>query len=124
MDMRRIAWSLFLGLAAGLSPASAETPNATFASAPGQACPPEKTVYQDVICHRCKLVPETKQIRKTVYEVQEVPFCLKKLPPLFGHHASGCDCAMLAKCDLPTLQEGAGKEGNRLSRNLHLEMRD
>src|SRR5262245_15342802 len=41
-----------------------------------------KIVYQDVVSHRCKLVPDKKQIKKTVYEVKEVPFCLHKLPPL------------------------------------------
>jgi hypothetical protein len=52
--------------------------------------------------HSCKLVPETKKIMKTVYEVQEVPYCLKKLPPLcslFHHH--GCDCEMCAECQCP-----------------------
>lgn len=52
--------------------------------------------------HSCKLVPETKQIKKTVYEVQEMPYCLKKLPPicsLFHHH--GCDCEMCAECQCP-----------------------
>src|SRR5262245_30018346 len=56
--------------------------------------------YEDCVTHSCKLVPETKQIKKTVYEVQEVPYCLKKLPPLlslFHHH--GCDdCDMGAEC--------------------------
>ncbi len=52
--------------------------------------------------HFCKLVPEKKQIKKTVYEVQCVPYCLKKLPPicsLFHHH--GCDCEMCAECQCP-----------------------
>lgn len=48
-------------------------------------------VRHDVICHECKLVPETKQVKKTIYEVREVPFCLHKLPPLFGHHGDCCD---------------------------------
>jgi len=56
--------------------------------------------YEDCVTHSCKLVPETKQIKKTVYEVQEVPYCLKKLPPLlslFHHH--GCDdCDLCAEC--------------------------
>jgi len=70
-------------------------------SASTPPCPPEQIVYQDVVCHRCKLVPDTKQIKKTIYEVQEVPFCLKKLPPLFGHHSDCCDCAMCAECSCP-----------------------
>jgi hypothetical protein len=64
---------------------------------------PAQVGYQDCVTHSCKLVPETKQIKKTVYEVQEVPYCLKKLPPLwslFHHH--GCDdCAMCAECQCP-----------------------
>jgi hypothetical protein len=66
-------------------------------------CPQEEVVYHDVLSHRCKLVPETKQIKKTVYEVQEVPFCLKRLPPLFSHHQHDCceDCAMCAECACP-----------------------
>jgi hypothetical protein len=38
-------------------------------------------------------VPEWKQIKKTVYEVREVPYCLKKLPPLFSFHKHCDDCA-------------------------------
>jgi hypothetical protein len=67
-------------------------------------CPQEQTVYQDVTCHRCKLVPETKQTKKTVYQVQEVPFCLKKLPPLFSllHHHGCCnECERCAECACP-----------------------
>jgi hypothetical protein len=66
-------------------------------------CSPDQVIWQDVISHRCKLVPETKQIKKTIYEVQEVPFCLKKLPPLlslFHHHGCG-ECEMCAECDCP-----------------------
>lgn len=65
------------------------------------ACPHgarQQIVYQDVVTHRCKLVPETKQVKKTVYEVKEVPFCLTKLPPLFGHHRGCDDCP---ECDCP-----------------------
>jgi hypothetical protein len=59
-----------------------------------------QVVYQDVVSHRCKLVPDKKQIKKTVYEVKEVPFCLHKLPPLFGHHHGDC-CDQCAECDCP-----------------------
>ena len=60
---------------------------------------PEKVGYQDCITHTCQLVPEVKQIRKTVYEVQEVPYCLKKLPPLWTlFHRHGCDCEQSAEC--------------------------
>jgi hypothetical protein len=68
-----------------------------------QQAPEPGVGYQDCVTHSCKLVPETKQIKKTVYEVQEVPYCLKKLPPLlslFHHH--GCDdCDMCAECKPP-----------------------
>jgi hypothetical protein len=69
------------------------------------ACYPQQAPagYQDCITHSCQLVPETKQIKKTVYEVQELPYCLKKLPPLlslFHHH--GCDdCDQCAECQCP-----------------------
>ena len=41
----------------------------------------EEIVYQDVVVQRCKLVPDNKPIKKTVYEIKEVPVCQKKLPP-------------------------------------------
>lgn len=60
---------------------------------------PQATGYYDCITHSCQLVPEVKQIKKVVYEVQEVPYCLKKLPPLGSllHHR-GCDCEACAEC--------------------------
>lgn len=63
---------------------------------------PQQAPPCECVTHSCKLVPEVKQIKKTVYEVQEVPYCLKKLPPicsLFHHH--GCDCEMCAECQPP-----------------------
>lgn len=64
---------------------------------------PEQKGFHDCVTHSCTLVPEVKQIKKTVYEVQEVPYCLKKLPPLwslFHHH--GCDdCEVCADCQPP-----------------------
>ena len=57
-------------------------------------------VYQEVVSHRCKLVPEKKQIKKTVYEVKEVPFCLHTLPHLFGRHHADC-CDECRECDCP-----------------------
>ncbi len=59
-----------------------------------------RIVYRDVVSHRCKLVPDKKQIKKTVYEVKEVPFCLHKLPPLCSHHHGDC-CDECAECDCP-----------------------
>ena len=51
----------------------------------------EEWEWQDVVCHRCKLVEETKPIKKTVYEVKEVPYCLTKLPRC-GHCGHCDDC--------------------------------
>ena len=74
--------------------------------AAGDGPPPSHPQQAQVACceqcvtHSCRLVPEIKQIKKTVYEVQEVPYCVKKLPPLwslFHHH--GCDCETCAECD-------------------------
>src|SRR5207253_4318073 len=72
------------------------------AAPPSYIVEPEQAPACECVTHSCKLVPETKQIKKTVYEVQEVPYCLKKLPPicsLFHHH--GCDCEMCAECQCP-----------------------
>jgi hypothetical protein len=65
--------------------------------------PQQQAGYQDCVTHSCQLVPDKKQIKKTVYEVQEVPYCLKKLPPLwslFCHH-HGCDCEVCPDCQCP-----------------------
>jgi hypothetical protein len=76
-----IAWSLF-GAAAvwGAGPEQVPCPHCQ-----GQI------VYRDVISHRCKMVPDKRPVKKTVYEVKEVPFCLHKLPSLLGHHHDCCD---------------------------------
>ena len=100
-----------------LSLAAATT--ATRAEERWMAAAPEQSpseVCQNCASHRCVLVPEKKQIKKTVYEVQEVPYCLKKLPPLFGFHkycddCAECDCVRYKKvlvkkelvcCEIPT----------------------
>jgi len=57
----------------------------------------EEWEWQDVVCHRCKLVEEKKPIKKTVYEVKEVPFCLPKLPKC-GHCGHCDECR---ECDSP-----------------------
>ena len=49
----------------------------------------EECEWQDVVCHRCKLVEEKKAIKKTVYDVKEVPYCLTKLPKC--GHCGDCD---------------------------------
>ncbi|MDX1945970.1 MAG: hypothetical protein SFU86_11280 [Pirellulaceae bacterium] len=74
---------------------------------PGGVCPhcncQEQIVYQDAICHRCVLVPDNKPIKKIVYEVKEVPFCLKKLPPLFSllRKQDCCEDACCPECACP-----------------------
>lgn len=61
----------------------------------------EEMEWQDVVCHRCKLVEEKKPIKKTVYEVKEVPFCLTKLPKCgrCGHcdECRECECPRYKK---------------------------
>lgn len=60
---------------------------------------PAQANCNQCVTHSCQLVPEVKPIKKTVYEVQEVPYCLKKLPPLlslFHHH--DCNCEQCAEC--------------------------
>jgi hypothetical protein len=52
------------------------------------------------VTHECRLVPEVKQIKKTVYEVQEVPYCLKKLPPLWSLWRRDCQQAC-EECECP-----------------------
>jgi hypothetical protein len=47
--------------------------------------------WQDVVCHRCKIVTEKKPIKKTVYDCKEVPYCLTKLPKC-GHCGQCDDC--------------------------------
>jgi hypothetical protein len=70
------------------------------ADGPQQYLEPMQPAYHDCITHSCRLVPEVKPIKKTVYEVREVPYCVKKLPPLWAllHH-HGCDCEACAECD-------------------------
>jgi len=57
---------------------------------------PAQAPCQDCLTHRCVLVPEVKQIKKTVYEVREVPYCVKMLRPLFSFHKHCDDCT---ECD-------------------------
>ncbi len=58
----------------------------------------EEIVYQDVVVQRCKIVPDNKPIKKTVYEIKEVPVCQKKLP-CFGHcdDCPECECCARTK---------------------------
>jgi len=56
----------------------------------------EETVYQDVITHVCKLHPDKKQTKKTVYSVKEVPFCLHKLTCPLKHDTC---CEQCKECE-------------------------
>jgi hypothetical protein len=57
----------------------------------------EETVYQDVITHRCRLHPDKKQKKETVYSVKEVPFCLHKLTCSLKHDTC-CDKCKECEC--------------------------
>jgi len=60
----------------------------------------EEIVYQDCISHVCRMVPDNRPIKKTVYECKDVPYCLHKLPK-FGHEPCDscreCDCVRYKK---------------------------
>jgi len=109
--MQRYPLLLTLGVAAlatvsGARLHAAEDTAIVQASAmlPGKHCPhcQEEVVYHEVITHRCVLVPDVKQIKKTVYECKEVPFCLPKLPPLFSHlRHDCCDSGPCPECECP-----------------------
>lgn len=88
MLLRSIFTTSLLALTLAATTIAADTSGGNLPSGP-PAC-------QDCISHRCVLVPEKKQIKITVYEVHEVPYCLKKLPPLFSFHKHCDDCA---ECD-------------------------
>jgi hypothetical protein len=92
---------LCAGTALAAGPEQAGPEQASPVQAPCPYCE-GKIVYQDVVSHRCKLVPDKKQIKKTVYEVKEVPFCLHKLPHLCSHlHGDCCDECQCRECDCP-----------------------
>jgi hypothetical protein len=100
MTLRSLPLTAGLLAALALRGLAADAPPLPF---PQQNGPPPQPDYQDCITHSCQLVPEVKQIKTTVYEVQEVPFCVKKLPPLwslFCHR--GCDaCEVCPDCQPP-----------------------
>lgn len=93
--MKCAPFQLLLALVVGSFAAADDA----FFDAPHQQAP-IATTYHDCITHSCRLVPDVKPIKKTVYEVQEVPYCVKKLPPLLAllHH-HGCACEACAQCD-------------------------
>jgi|GEM_PF-3003152 len=56
----------------------------------------EEIVYQDVVSHVCRLHPDKKQIKKTVYDCKEVPYCVHKLTcPLNHDHC----CEQCKECE-------------------------
>lgn len=104
MHAIRLSLALSLLCAATVQAAGPEQTGPVQASPAQAPCPycEGKIVYQEVVSHRCKLVPDKKQIKKTVYEVKEVPFCLHKLPPLcLHHHGDCCDECQCRECDCP-----------------------
>ncbi len=57
----------------------------------------EEIVYQDVVSHRCKQVPDVKKTKKTVYECKEIPYCVHKLTcPL--KHDTCCEKCKECEC--------------------------
>lgn len=57
---------------------------------------PDGCCYYQVTKYRCVLVPDTKQIKKTVYECRDVPYCEHRLPK-FGHYECCPECAACPK---------------------------
>jgi hypothetical protein len=56
----------------------------------------EEVVYQDVVSHVCRLHPDKKQKKKTVYECKEIPYCVHKLScPLKHDHC----CEQCKECE-------------------------
>lgn len=96
----KLRWMFCSLLVAGAAAALAGGQDALLVAACPH-CPPEQIVYQDVICHRCVQVPDKREIKKTVYEVQEVPFCLPKLPPLHSLFHHDCCCEECLECACP-----------------------
>lgn len=47
----------------------------------------------DCECYYCQQITETKKIKKTVYTIKNVPFCLHQLPGLLHHGCCPeCEC--------------------------------
>ena len=81
-----VAWTLFVGPVNG-----ADSPPLVYSE-------PSQAGQSACVTHSCQLVPEVKQVKKTVYEVREEPYCLKKLPPILGLLHRRCDCC--GSCDV------------------------
>lgn len=53
---------------------------------------PQECCYKEMKVSRCKQVPETKPIKKTVYEMKWVPYC--------SHDMSSCtECGRCTECE-------------------------
>lgn len=52
--------------------------------------------FVEVTQQRCKMVPETKPVKKTVYECKKVPYCEHSLSE-FGHPGCCPKCQNCAK---------------------------
>jgi len=58
----------------------------------------EEIAYREVVVsRRCRLVPETKTIKKTVYSYKEVPYCKPACPNPFkrcgdSEQCTACEC--------------------------------
>jgi hypothetical protein len=93
MDVKAFLAGLMLTVAATLG--RAEAVDAPPAYYPQQA----PVCYEDQVCHSCKLVPDKKQIKRPCYDVEETPYCLKKLPPFWKMFCtSGRECECCAEC--------------------------
>ena len=79
----------------------------------------EEWVWQDVVCHRCRIVEEKKPIKKTVYDYKEVPFCLTKHPSA----ATAAPATSAASASSVRYKRVLVRERNRLRGNLRDQVR-
>lgn len=53
----------------------------------------EETAYREVVVsRRCRLVPDTKTTKKTVYSYKEVPYCKPRCPNPFKRWGDNEEC--------------------------------
>lgn len=58
----------------------------------------EETVYQPVVRTYCRMVPEVKKMKKTVYSFKDVPYCLTECPNPFHRRGAGEACTTCEQC--------------------------